>query len=85
MKFRSYTARSAELWMIEPVELKLADIGEHNVYLADGSHDAEVTAELIWIGDAFQNSLKDLDVAGKIVLTDANPRRAAQNAVSERF
>ncbi|MGH7457122.1 MAG: hypothetical protein ACRENG_37575, partial [bacterium] len=44
---RNYTARSAELWMVEPVELKLADIGEHNVYLADGSHDADVTAELV--------------------------------------
>jgi hypothetical protein len=29
----NYTARSAELWMTEPVELKLADIGEHAVYL----------------------------------------------------
>ena len=36
----NYTAKSAELWMVEPVELKLADIGEHAVYLADGSHDA---------------------------------------------
>lgn len=43
----NYTAKSAELWMIEPVEVKLADIGEHAVYLADGSHDADVTAELI--------------------------------------
>ena len=81
---RNYTARSAELWMIEPVEFKLADIGEHNVYLADGSHDAEVTAELIWIADASKNSLRDIEVAGKIVLTDANPGRAAQNAVWEK-
>ena len=43
----NYTQRSAELWMMEPVELKLADIGDHAVYLADGSHDADVTAELI--------------------------------------
>jgi hypothetical protein len=84
MDGRNYTARSAELWMIEPVELKLADIGEHNVYLADGSHDAEVTAELVWIGDAFKSTLKDIEVTGKIVLTDANPGRAAQNAVWEK-
>ena len=36
----NYTAKSAELWMVEPIELKLGDIGEHAVYLADGSHDA---------------------------------------------
>jgi Zn-dependent M28 family amino/carboxypeptidase len=81
---RNYTARSAELWMVEPVEVKLADIGEHAVYLADGSHDADVTAELVWIGDGSKVALKDLDVAGKIVLTDANPGRAAQNAVWEK-
>ena len=81
---RNYTARSAELWMIEPVELKLADIGDHAVYLADGSHDAEVTAELIWIGDAEKETLDGLEVRGKIVLTEAEPRRAVENAVWDR-
>jgi hypothetical protein len=81
---RNYTARAAELWMVEPVEVKLADIGEHAVYLADGSHDADVTAELVWVGDATKDALKNIDVAGKIVLTDANPRNAAQNAIWEK-
>src|SRR5215212_2149327 len=30
----NYTARTAELWMVEPIELKLADIGDHALYLA---------------------------------------------------
>ncbi|MGB7922058.1 MAG: M28 family metallopeptidase [Pyrinomonadaceae bacterium] len=77
----NYTARSAELWMVEPVEVKLADIGEHAVYLSDGSHDADLTADLIWIGDASEESLKNLDVAGKIVLTNADPVFAAYRAV----
>ncbi|MCA1565254.1 MAG: M28 family peptidase [Acidobacteria bacterium] len=77
----NYTARVGELWMTEPVELKLADIGEHAVYLADGSHDADVTAELVYIGDASVESLKNLDVKGKIVLTSAQPGAAVQNAV----
>jgi hypothetical protein len=80
----NYTARSAELWMTEPVELKLADIGEHAVYLADGSHDADVTAELVYIGDASIESLKNLDVRGKLVLTSAQPGAAVQNAVYAR-
>lgn len=80
----NYTARSAELWMVEPIELKLADIGEHAVYLADGSHDADVTAELIYIGDASVESLKGVDVTGKLVLTSANPGAAVQNAVYAR-
>ncbi|HKY04100.1 MAG TPA: M28 family peptidase, partial [Blastocatellia bacterium] len=77
----NYTARSAELWMVEPVEVKLADIGDHAVYLADGSHDADLTAELVWIDDASEESLKNRDVAGKIVLTSAPPGAAAYGAV----
>ncbi|HEV2762200.1 MAG TPA: M28 family peptidase [Pyrinomonadaceae bacterium] len=77
----NYTPRSAELWMVEPVEVKLADIGEHNVYLADGSHDADLTAELVWVGDASEASLQGLDVKGKIVLTSGGAGTAARNAV----
>jgi len=81
---RNYTARAAELWMVEPVEVKLADIGEHAVYLADGSHDADVTAELVWVGNASKEALANIEVAGKIVLSDASPGAAANNAVWEK-
>ena len=77
----NYTARAAELWMVEPVEVKLADIGDAAVYLADGSHDADVTAELVWIGDAKGGKLDSLNVKGKIVLTDKSAGAAVQNAV----
>lgn len=77
----NYTAKSAELWMVEPVEVKLADIGDHAVYLADGSRDADVQAELVWIGDASDDALKGLDVKGKIVLSSANPGFAVNQAV----
>lgn len=77
----NYTAKSAELWMIEPVEIKLADIGDHALYLADNSRDADVTAELVWIGNASEEALKNLDVKGKIVLANVNPSIAVQNAV----
>jgi hypothetical protein len=81
---RNYTPHSAELWMVEPVEVKLADLGEHATYLADGSHDADVTAELIWIGDASEESLRGLDVRGKLVLTSANAQTAVDRAVRQR-
>ncbi len=81
---QNYTAKSAELWMVEPVELKLADIGEHAVYLADGSHSADLSAELVWIGNASAASVKDIDVKGKIVLTNGSPYAAVQNAVWEK-
>lgn len=80
----NYTARSAELWMVEPVEVKLADIGDTPLHLADGSHDADVTAELVFIGDASEERLKGIDVAGKIVLTSGGPQPAVDNAVYAR-
>ena len=80
----NYTARAAELWMVEPFELKLADMAEHAVSLADYSHDADVTAELVYVGDASAAALKGVDVRGKLVLTDAPPGAAVQNAVYGR-
>ena len=77
----NYTARIGELWMIEPVEVKLADIGEHAVYLADNSHTADVAAELVWIGDASQEAVDKVDVKGKIVLTSGSTFAAVQRAV----
>jgi hypothetical protein len=80
----NYTAKTAELWITEPFELKLADIGDHALYLADNSRDADVTAEVVWIGDASEAALKDIDVKGKIVLANANPGAAINNAVYKR-
>lgn len=77
----NYTARAGELWVVEPVEVKLADIGEHAVFLADGSRDADVTAELVYVGAGDPASLKGLDVKGKVVLTSGPPGAAVENAV----
>jgi hypothetical protein len=77
----NYTARAGELWVVEPVEVKLADIGEHAVFLADGSRDADVTAELVYVGDGSAEALRNLDVKGKIVLTSGPPGLAVQTAV----
>jgi aminopeptidase YwaD len=80
----NYTAKSAELWMVEPIELKLADIGDHAVYLSDGSHDANVTAELVWGGDGSKKFLENIDVKGKIVLVNGSPYSAVTNGVWEK-
>lgn len=77
----NYNARHAELWMVEPMRIKLADLGDHAVILADGSHSVDTTAEVVWIGDADESVLGLLNVSGKIVLTTANAAVAAQNAV----
>jgi len=83
LRGKAYNPVAAELWMVEPVTVKLADIGDHALYLADGSHNADVTAELVWIGDGSESALQDKEVAGKIVLTSGNPGNAVRNAVWE--
>jgi len=77
----NYTAKSAELWITEPVSIKLADIGDHALLLSDGSRDADATAELVWAGTGSKADLEGLDVAGKIVLVNASPGAAVNNAV----
>ncbi|NUM79857.1 M28 family peptidase [bacterium] len=74
----AYEAKSAELWMIEPVEVKLADIGDHAVHLADGSHDADLTAELVWIGSGKSEEIGSANLKNKIVLTDGELTTAAK-------
>jgi len=80
----NYTAIAAELWMTEPISIKLADIGDHALYLADGSHDADVTAELVWGGTGSKADLEGADVKGKIVLVEGSPGAAVYNGVWER-
>lgn len=80
----NYTARSAELWITEPIEIKLADIGDHALYLSDGSRDADVTAELVWAGSGSKADLEGLNVAGKIVLVNGYPESAVKNAVYDK-
>lgn len=84
LRGKAYNPIAAELWMVEPVEVKLADIGDHALYLADGSHDADVTAELVWIGKATDEALSGLDLTGKLVLTSGNPAQAVRKAVWEK-
>jgi hypothetical protein len=77
----NYTAKSAELWIVDPLEIKLADIGDHAVFLADGSHTADITAEVVWIGTGKPEDIEHTDVKGKIVLINGNPATAVRNAV----
>jgi hypothetical protein len=48
------------------------------------SRDADITAELVDIGDGTEEALKGLDVRGKLVLTSGPPQRAVETAVGKR-
>lgn len=74
--------RSAELWMVAPKKLKLADYAEMPTMVVRGSQSADVTAELISVSNGTRDEdYNDIDVKGKIVLADAYAGNVHRQAV----
>ncbi len=65
-----------ELWEIEPNRRKLASYRDMTAMLARGSSDADVKAELIWVGRGSRAELEGLELEGKILVCDGSPGRA---------
>ena len=61
-----------ELWEIKPMRQKIASYQDMTAMLAKGSHSADVTAELIWVGRGSPNEIDSAKVAGKIVVTEGS-------------
>ncbi|HBB92892.1 MAG TPA: hypothetical protein DC042_14550 [Bacteroidales bacterium] len=64
---------SGELWEVSPGMRKLADYDDQVAMLVSGSQNTDAEGELIWIGEGRPSDYKDLDVKGKIVVTNASP------------
>jgi len=68
----SWDAVKGELWEVAPNRQKIASYLDAAAMLATGSTNADVTAELIWVGAGRVEDLQGKDVTGKIVVTDGN-------------
>jgi aminopeptidase YwaD len=64
---------SGELWEVSPGLKKLADYDDQVAMLVSGSQNTDAEGELVWIGEGRPSDYKDLDVKGKIVVTNASP------------
>jgi len=64
---------SGELWEVSPGLKKLADYKDQAAMLVSGSQNADVEAELIWVGNGRKGEYDTLAVSGKIVVTNAYP------------
>ena len=73
-----------ELWEVSPMRQKLASYQDMRAMLANGSTNADVTAELIWVGRGMAEELDRLDVAGKIAVTEGSIGGVHQAACIER-
>lgn len=71
-KTTAWDGISASLWEVEPGLKKIADYGDLAATLASGSSNADVTAELVWIGAGTDAEISKLDLKGKIVVTEAS-------------
>jgi len=65
-----------ELWEIEPNRRKLASYRDMTAMLARGSRDADVKAELVWIGRESSEELANRELTGKILVCEGSPRAA---------
>jgi len=61
-----------ELWEVSPLRQKLASYQDMRAMLASGSNNADVTAELVWVGMGSPEELERAGVAGKIVVTEGS-------------
>ncbi|MCR4396777.1 MAG: M28 family peptidase [Candidatus Saccharicenans sp.] len=80
----TWDAEEAELWVVEPVKKKIADLKEIATVLCSGSASAEVTTELVDVGPGFSDDhYKDKDLNGKIALVYGSPEMARRLAVEK--
>jgi len=81
----AWTPLSGELWLLAPEEVKLASYDEVATTVIDYSPSADITAELVDVGEGTQESdYAGKDVKGKIVLAGGPPQAVRQQAVTKR-
>src|SRR2546428_828708 len=78
---QNWSLRGGELWLLEPRRIKLGDVRETPTSVADNSPTADITAELVDVGEGTEESdYAGKDVSGKIVLAYGPPNRVKELA-----
>jgi aminopeptidase YwaD len=81
---KTWDGVKGELWEVEPIRQKLASYRDMAAMLATGSENADVTAELIWVGQGTKEDLEGKDVKDKIVVTDGPAGRVSSLACGDK-
>lgn len=81
----SWTGKKAELWMVEPEEVKITSMDQVALSLADYSRNTDATAELVDVGQGDSDAdYEGKDVKGKIVLSGGSNDAVMEQAVWKR-
>jgi len=81
----NWTLKSGELWLVEPKTMKLGDVRETPVHVADNSPSADITAELVDVGEGTEDAdYSGKEVNGKLVLAYGPLNKVKEKACWER-
>ena len=81
----AWSASDGEVWITSPVLMKLADMTDVQLMLADYSRSIDVEAELVDVGDGTSDAdYEGLDVEGKVVFASGSPSAVTRQAVFGR-
>jgi len=82
---QNWTLKSGELWLFAPKAIKLGDVRETPTSVADNSPSADITAELVDVGEGVADSdYAGKDVAGKVVLAYGRTDKVREKACWDR-
>jgi aminopeptidase YwaD len=80
---KTWDGVKATLWEVSPGKSKIADYSDLPAVLASGSTNADVTAELVWVGEGRQDDIEKAGVEGKIAVTSGSISMVHSLAVSK--
>jgi hypothetical protein len=81
----AWSASEGSIWITSPVLMKLADVRDVQLMLADYSRTVDLETELVDVGDGTSDAdYEGVDVAGKVVFASGSPAAVTQQAVFRR-
>ena len=78
----AWDAEEGDLWLVQPVQKKIASLNQVPSSLASGSMNADVEAEVVYVGAGREADYAGKDVTGKIVLGSGSVERSLRQAAS---
>ena len=79
-----WDAEEGDLWLVQPVQKKIASLNQVASSLASGSMNADVEAEVVYVGAGREADYAGKDVTGKIVLGSGSVSAAFNSGVNQR-
>ncbi len=78
-----WDGEKGELWEVSPRREKLVSYQDQRAMLANGSNSADVTTQLVWVGQGTREEIERADVVGKIVVTEGSISAVHRTAALE--